>query len=307
VRRAVFSSTGDLTRGDGVEDRGRGSSVVSISAILSSAAASFFGTLFPSDCRFCGAPLVKLSRVPVCDACLEQIRRIDGTTCSVCGNRLLATYSPDESPCCGDCLTVEPPFEKALAYGAYEGALRDLIHLLKYEKVRPAAGVLGRMAGEALLELAPGFGRGTPLVVPVPLHAGKLRSRGFNQSELIARAALKIAPVGELAPAVLQRRRPTESQTGLSPHQRRLNVRGAFRAVRPAEISGKDIVLVDDVFTTGTTACECARVLRRAGASRVWVVTVARVLLREAIGVPAEGFEEEETMSGVPMAKAARA
>jgi len=233
---------------------------------------------------------------------------MEGTICSVCGNRLLApSNSPDESPCCGDCLSVQPPFEKALAYGPYEGALRDLIHLLKYAMVRPAANVLGRMAGEAFLELAPRMNHGAPLVVPVPLHASKLNARGFNQSELIARAALKHAPVGELAPSVLRRRRSTETQTGLTPQQRRLNVRGAFHAERREQISGRDILLVDDVFTTGTTATECARVLRRAGAARVWVVTVARVLLPEAAGVQVNDFDEAETGSRVPLAKAARA
>lgn len=304
-RRVVFSSTGDLTRVSGVEDRSRGSSVASLPSMLGSVAANLFATLFPCDCRFCGAPLIRVTRVPVCDACLEQIGRIDGATCSVCGNRLLAPcHSPEESPCCGNCLAFEPPFEKALSYGPYLGALRDLIHLLKYEGVRPAAGVLGRMAAEALVELAPRFDHGMPLVVPVPLHVSKLRSRGFNQSELIARAALKNAPVGKLAPEVLERRRPTETQTGLSPRQRRLNVRGAFRVTRPHQISGADILLLDDVFTTGTTASECARVLRRAGANRVWVITVARVLLSEANGVGTEVFQTE-TKPDVPLARAA--
>jgi ComF family protein len=139
------------------------------------------------------------------------------------------------------------------------------------------------------------------------LHSQKLRERGFNQSELIAAAALKLAKMGELRPEVIQRRRATESQTGLSPQQRRSNMRGAFAAKCPNEISGRNIILVDDVFTTGTTVSEAARVLLRAGASRVWVVTVARVLLRERMGAPISDLDPVEIGSEAQFAMAARA
>jgi ComF family protein len=122
-------------------------------------------------------------------------------------------------------------------------------------------------------------------MVPVPLHRAKLRQRGFNQSELIARAALKLKPAnGQLMlnANVLVRQRPTESQIGLTRHQRRENMRGAFSVAQPGPIAGREILLVDDVFTTGTTVSECARVLRRTGASKVWVATVARTLKASA-------------------------
>lgn len=185
--------------------------------------------------------------------------------------------------------------------------LRELIHLLKYDRVRPAAGVLGRMVSDALLQLVSQFDGKSPWVVPVPLHQKKLRERGFNQSELIARAAMKITPIGDVNCSVLYRVRPTESQTGLTPQQRRTNIRGAFRVLDSDKISGRDILLVDDVFTTGTTASECARVLRKAGAPRVWVVTVARVLLRQDTRADVPGSGEDEIDSPVPIAKAARA
>ena len=124
------------------------------------------------------------------------------------------------------------------------------------------------------------------MVVPVPLHARKLRQRGFNQSELIARDAIKTEAVGMvLHSRVLERRRETQSQIGLTRHQRRENIRGAFAVTRPEEIAGREILLVDDVFTTGTTVSECARVLRRAGASKIFVATVARTLKADAKGV----------------------
>jgi len=140
------------------------------------------------------------------------------------------------------------------------------------------------MLSEAVTDLAPEFGAELPLVVPVPLHASKIKQRGFNQSELMARALVKQKPLDmqlELAPKLLIRKRPTDSQTGLTRHQRIINLRGAFGALSPNVISGRNILLVDDVYTTGTTVSECARVLRRAGAEKVWVATVARVLKSE--------------------------
>jgi ComF family protein len=194
------------------------------------------------------------------------------------------------------CRRIDRPFERAVAYGSYESGLRELIHLLKFNGVRPAAKVLGRMLAEALTALDPDFeqarsdqsksaremfDREAILVIPVPLYKAKRRQRGFNQADLIARAALKVYPAHErlqLAPDILQRTRDTHSQIGLTSHQRRENLRGAFAVTRAAEVTGRDVLLVDDVYTTGTTATECARVLRRSGARRVWVATVARTL-----------------------------
>jgi ComF family protein len=118
-------------------------------------------------------------------------------------------------------------------------------------------------------------------VVPVPLHKRKQAQRGFNQAEMIARGALKQLSRPkrfDLCTGVLVRRRETGSQIGLTRHQRRENLRGAFAVGDPTRILNSDILLVDDVFTTGTTASEGARVLLRAGAARVWVATVARTL-----------------------------
>ncbi len=191
----------------------------------------------------------------------------------------------DGAPLCLMCLQNEPAFTRASAYGSYHGGLRDLLHLLKYDRVRPAANVLGRMLAEVVADVAEAFGPEAPVVMAVPLHASKLRQRGFNQSELIARAMLKLKPAAldvKLNTSALLRQRATESQTGLTPPQRRENMRGAFTVVRRDQISGRDILLIDDVFTTGTTVSECARVLRRAGATRVFVATVARVFKPEA-------------------------
>ncbi|MFB3815845.1 MAG: ComF family protein [Terriglobales bacterium] len=274
-------------------------------AFLGAAAGTLFSTVFPSECRFCGAPLARITRIPVCNACLEDIHRFQEPVCTVCGQRLL---SPDWAVGrCVECLRVEPPYERALAYGSYTGALRDLILLLKYHGVRPAAAVLGRMLAETASVLVSDCGAKRPLVIPVPLHSAKLTQRGFNQSELIARAAVKVLDKRlSVNNSALVRRRATQSQTGLSRPQRRLNMRGAFEVVRPTEVAGREILLIDDVLTTGTTASECARVLRRAGADRVFVATVARVVrVEESFVTPSEA--PEDTQPAVRIARAGHA
>jgi len=237
------------------------------------------------------------------------MRPIEMGTCSICGEGLVSEHvfsNEQEEAICGLCRRAAPPFVKASAYGSYDGGLRELIHLLKYDQVRPAANVLGRMLAETITDLEPSFRANDSLfpqpllVVPVPLHARKLRQRGFNQSEVIARAALKLKPAGgqlTLAAEILVRKRETQSQIGLTRHQRRENMRGAFAVANAQPLKDREVLLVDDVFTTGTTASECARVLRRAGAKRVWVATVARTLKAEAQHVIHQ--EEEETRAAM--------
>jgi ComF family protein len=248
------------------------------------AAESLFCVLFPSNCRICGFPLLNISRLPVCPECLAKIHAVEGKVCSICGERVLSIYAEvddDGLRRCPVCRKLDRPYTRAVAYGSYDGGLRELIHLLKYNGVRPAANVLGRMMAEAWHELESAFGPETVLVIPVPLFKRKRRQRGFNQAELIAKAALKMYsgnPRLQLAPDLLLRTRETHSQIGLTGHQRQENLRGAFAVARAEEVTGFEMLLVDDVYTTGTTATECAKVLRRAGAAKVWVATVARTL-----------------------------
>jgi len=269
-------------------------------------AEGLFSVLFPSDCRICGEPLVNISRLPVCRECLIAMHPIAEGLCSICGERLFSSYAleAEGGARCGVCRRIEPPYVRAVAYGSYESGLRELIHLLKFGGVRPAANVLGRMLAEAIESLEAGLPPEPVAVIPVPLHRRKLRQRGFNQAELIARAALKIKRAeGRLhLSAALERTRETASQIGLTSHQRRENLRGAFAVAQPQVVRGREVLIVDDVYTTGATVSECARVLRRAGAARVWVATVARTLkiADRQVEIRLPDAEADE----VPMAKA---
>ena len=209
-------------------------------------------------------------------------------------------------PRCRLCRRFDPPFARATAYGPYDGGLRELIHLLKYQQVRPAAKVLGRMLAEAIAASQASVGDTPLLVVPVPLHSRKLHQRGFNQAELIAQAALKLKPLaGELTlgRGILIRQRETKSQIGFTRFERRENLLGAFLVAKPRDVEGREILLVDDVFTTGTTVSECARVLRRAGATRVWVATVARTLKDDAArALPAATKARQTVETGLALA-----
>lgn len=182
---------------------------------------------------------------------------------------------------CRACSLAPPPFERAVFYALYRGRMREAIHALKYDRISPAAKQMGRMLAGAIAQLY-GNAPDEMLVLPVPLHRRRHAARGFNQTRLLACHALaalrKSHPQWKLtlAPRTLIRTRNTASQAGLTPRQRRINVRAAFRISAPEMVKGKHILLVDDILTTGATARAASLALRRAGAASVWVATLAR-------------------------------
>ncbi len=207
----------------------------------------------------------------MCEACLREPAPLAADYfCTVCRTPFLNPFPLDESGRCGLCRLGLRGFDAAYCYGAYEGILRDLIHLYKYAGMRPLAGPLGEMLGAAL----PRDER-FDLVTAVPLHWRRRWSRGFNQSELLARAAARRLGLPLCRP--VRRTRATSTQAGLSNSRRRQNVTGAFRVTAPGEVAGRRVLLVDDVMTTGATASACAAELKRAGARSVALLALARV------------------------------
>jgi ComF family protein len=204
-----------------------------------------------------------------------------GPVCARCGDPLPEAGLRAETAVCRACRLVPPDFVRAVSYGPYEDRMRAAIHALKYDRMHPAARRLGAMLAQAVAKLA-GEAPNELLVVPVPLHRSKQADRGFNQARLLAVHALQALRRSQpewkltLAPSTLMRLRATGSQAGLTPRQRRINVRGAFQVANPAAVKDKHVLLVDDILTTGATARAASKTLKRAGAATIWVATLAR-------------------------------
>lgn len=234
-------------------------------------------TVFPDECRVCGEVLREISRVPVCRRCLDDHAPFAAEyACVACRMPFVNRFPLDEQGRCALCRLGLSGFDAVYSYGDYDGALRKLIHLFKYGGVRPLAAHFGK-----LLALALPRQERFDLVVPMPLHWRRRWQRGYNQSALLAReiARRSNAPVR----GVVRRRRYTPPQAGLTNAKRRDNVAGAFAMKRGARLDGMSVLLVDDVLTTGASAATCARVLKRAGARRVTVLTLARTDRRASL------------------------
>ena len=225
----------------------------------------------------------------MCRDCLAEPRPLDAEYfCSQCRTPFRNAAPLDEQGRCTLCRRGLRGFDAAYSFGAYEETLRELIHLFKYSRVRPLARPLGAMMASAV----PGD-QSFDVVAPVPLHWRRRLERGFNQSELLARAVARRYGL-KVTPAV-RRRRSTSAQAGLSNARRRSNVTGAFRVARPEAVAGRRVLLVDDVLTTGATAAACATALKRAGARYVAVLTLARVDRRLYV----EPYPAESAVAGV--------
>jgi len=226
--------------------------------------------LLPSFCLACEKPLGSAPEFLFCPDCLKRLTFIHSPLCPCCGRVYLAAAGGDHL--CGGCLAVPPHFTRARALFLYEEPLKEVIHRFKYQGKTACLPSFARFAQNhpLLADL-----EGVDWIVPVPLHPSRLRERGFNQALLLARAMFP--KDHRIIPDLLVRTRPTEPQTSFNGTARRANLKNAFAVVKPHRLAGKNILLIDDVFTTGTTVNECARVLKKAGAAEVMALTLARV------------------------------
>jgi ComF family protein len=189
--------------------------------------------------------------------------------CAACRTPFVTPFPLDEAGLCGLCQRGMVGFDAAYSFGSYEGALQKLILLFKYGGIHTLAQPLGRLLADAF----PRSER-ADLIVPVPMHWWRRWRRGFNQAELLASELAR--RTGLPLRNAVRRKRWTPPQAGLSNSLRRKNVSNSFETAKPAAVRGLHVLLVDDVFTTGATASACASALKRAGARRVSVLTLAR-------------------------------
>lgn len=227
--------------------------------------------IFPNVCTFCESAS---KNGIVCDTCLANIEFVKGrAVCQRCGIPFLAESTPDHL--CGRCLQDEFYFfNKARSVAFYDGLLRDMLHKFKYQGKLSFGAVLSHI----LIHNFPDDFDAVDEIVPVPLYIDRLRAREYNQSVILGSYLAKHLRVS-FDPFILRRIRDTKPQFEIKGEdERRQNVKGAFSVVSSRKVRKKSILLIDDVFTTGSTINECARVLLGAGASQIQAVTLMRAV-----------------------------
>jgi ComF family protein len=223
----------------------------------------FLRILFPESCPVCKNPSREHKIAPICQECWDEISPYNGTICQICGKPLISSASI----ICGDCISDRPAFKLARSFGLYEATLKDAINLLKYYGIKR----LSKPLSDIMLTIKI---PGVDTILPVPLHKRRLRGRGFNQSALLAKHVAKQLRI-PIIPDCLIKVRDTLPQVGLGAKEREKNIRKSFEVKNKELVHGKTIMLVDDVFTTGATVRECSKVLKKAGARDIYVITLA--------------------------------
>jgi ComF family protein len=226
--------------------------------------------ILPPICHICHSFIPAADSLHICPTCRDKLPLVLSPLCPVCG---IPFEGKGSDHICGSCITHPPHFDAAHANFLYEGPIRELIHSFKYNRNTHLRYPLALLTLEGL---HPTVSTHAPhLIAPVPLHRSRLRQRGFNQAVLIGSELSRQLSL-QMLPDVLVRTRRTEPQIDLTAAERRLNVKGAFSVKRADTVTGKRILLLDDVMTTGSTMDECAKELKKAGADSVIAVTVAR-------------------------------
>jgi len=232
---------------------------------------SLINLIYPNQCEVCRAALGPFKKTGLCNICRDRIKLIQLPSCGLCGRQLKKNTGSMKH--CRDCVNADFYFERNWAACRYNGVLKECIHLFKFKDRRNLLPVFG----ELMVSFARRHIRLSDFeqIVPVPLHRAKIRERGFNQAGALAGAFSKNVSI-PCATGCLIKVRRTHPQNELSKEKRMQNLKGAFRVSSPSLLKNKSILLIDDVFTTGSTLNECAGAALASGARRVECLVLAR-------------------------------
>lgn len=231
--------------------------------------------ILPPLCPLCKNEVIVGKDDLLCAVCSSDLNYIAGQTCKTCHIQLLG--DEEDKATCGECLTKKIHFEKNISLFNYDGSGSEIIKQYKYNKSHVLKKTLEEFYLEGLKKIDVRTNENFDLVMPVPLHKKRLVERGFNQALTpLYRGAKTLGLTVDYTS--LARIRHTEKQAHLTAKQREKNIKGAFAVVDSGKVKGKNILLVDDVYTTGTTANECAKELKK-HCSTVFVLTLARTML----------------------------
>ncbi len=236
--------------------------------------------IYPPRCHICGRYLSFDKDHPsshhLCNDCSANLIPITHPICTVCGHPFPTSKGQDHL--CENCLRKRPWYDFVRSPYLYSGPLMEAIQRFKYNSETHLTSSLGTLLSSFARAWVPDQPAADFLTIPVPLHRRRLKERGFNQSLLLAKVLASDLGT-QLDYLSLIRKRYTRAQTGLKKEERRRNVKDAFSVIYPDIIKDKKIILVDDVFTTGHTLNECARTLKKSGATCVICLTLARTLV----------------------------
>ena len=234
--------------------------------------------VFPAACRICAQNLDTAGPIPFCHACLAGLMQmLPEPLCARCGRPIVSAAASEgiSEPLCHFCRAQQYNFDLARSFGVYSQNMARAILLLKYANLAPLGIWFARRLAE-LVSRYPELFR-VDVVVPVPLDKPRMRERGYNQADLIAKPLAHLLRI-PLRSYLLARTRPRPNQLRLTRRERWETVRGAYATHRTAQVDNLRVLLVDDVFTTGATLDACSRALKGAGAARVVGLTVARAI-----------------------------
>ncbi|MCD6232176.1 ComF family protein [Candidatus Aerophobetes bacterium] len=236
----------------------------------------FVSLFLPANCKICNKPLNPRNRSLICEECWNKVEWLEPPYCSICSKPLPAyETSPKNSfPICRKCEKNSFHFKKVFALTLYEGIMKRIIHIFKYEKKMSVIKGIKKIMEIYFSRNHLPFSH-LHMIVPIPLYRRKLKERGFNQAELLARIISKYFNI-KLNKNNLKRIKSTQSQTKLSANERIKNVKGVFKVKNGKEFWEKNILLVDDIYTTGATVEEAAKILKRAKAKEIYVFVLAR-------------------------------